>query len=160
MIDTDRFLNNGDGSAWLVVSANEAADAYGPKWANRPCDDLCDHGSLSVTAYDDLGPEDEVMTEGCEPCQGTGRHCFDLEVEDTDAAPIYLGHPMTITHRVYVLNTYLIGDDETTGEGFLYGGPNWFIVGGGTDQPNIILPDAKPGDTAVHLQIVKQQEET
>ena len=40
-IPASRWHDNGDGTAWLLVSANEAQDAYRLRWTNgRHCFDI------------------------------------------------------------------------------------------------------------------------
>jgi hypothetical protein len=40
--------------------------------------------------------------DACPDC-ADGRHTFEIDVEDLEAAPIYIGHGMTTTYRVHVV---------------------------------------------------------
>ncbi len=159
-IPASRFHDNKDGTAWLIVSANEAQDAY------RRCDECGGWGGSGRV--------------DCPPCHGTGRHCFDLDVECDECGPTGLvrigdwsdqsprtractacsfqteGH-RTVTRSVYVLNILAIESASKHGdyeEGHCYfdhpDGIAW--IEGEADDIN--LPDdAAVGDTAVHLKV-------
>jgi hypothetical protein len=138
-------------TAWLVVRNQD-----GWFWKtdhNRPCDTCNGHGHVRQRLHDAPGIHRPVT---CPDCHGTGRHTFTLDVQEPCRCKADCGDIATIT--VHVVEVLPIGDKDTMGEGFLYGGrhlgPNWIIVGGGSDQPNITLPDsAAPGKHAVHLAI-------
>jgi hypothetical protein len=141
-------------TAWWVI---DLETAWRRKHDNRPCDTCDGVGHVRQRLSDAPGIHRPVT---CHDCHGTGRHCFTLDVE---------GECMSIANgrlrrydgfaiSVHVVAELEIGDDHTWGEGFLYGGkhlgPNWIVVGGGLDQPNITLPeDAAPGMYAVRLAV-------
>ena len=73
MISADHFRDNGDGTAWWVLTENDCFIEWDiPRWFNRPCN-LCDGGAFEI----DSGFNDGV----CPDCNGTGSHTFDVEVE-------------------------------------------------------------------------------
>jgi hypothetical protein len=78
--------------AWWVVTEDEL-----PQMWERPCEDSehCHDGWIDTHRGDD--------SEACYYCDGTSRHTFEIDVEDLEAAPIYIGHGMTTTYRVHVV---------------------------------------------------------
>jgi hypothetical protein len=80
-----------DGSrAWWVVPEDEL-----PQIPHLPCDNCYGVGEGRNLFAD-------IETE-CPECDGTGRHTFEIHVEDLEAAPIYIGPRMTTTYRVHVV---------------------------------------------------------
>ncbi len=144
-----------DNTALLVVSENEAVDAYGPKWANRPCDtcDGCKH--LCV---------DGVNNIRCPDCVN-GRHTFTVEV-DYGSGNTYggrtRGEPWGVEFRVHVIDVLPIVDETDVLNGVTvpahhvimrYSGEAWAVVG--TSPPErITLPSAaEPGMWLVRLAV-------
>ena len=98
MIPADYWLDNGDGTAWIVFAEGSVFDQHftGIRGDDRPCD-TCDGGGY---------PNHELPI--CPDCDGTGRHTFTVEV----ACPCTLGRSGSMpdcggtgirTHRVSVV---------------------------------------------------------
>ena len=76
MIPADHWHDNGDGTAWVVVTDNEARDDQGPLSADRPCDTCGGNWQDHMEPLDMNGN----IVSPCPDCID-GRHTFDVAVE-------------------------------------------------------------------------------
>jgi hypothetical protein len=83
--------------AWWVVPEDEL-----PQIPHLPCDNCFGRG-WGRNLFADVDTQ-------CPECYGTGRHTFEIHVEDLEAAPIHIGPRMTTTYRVHVVRVLPIVD--------------------------------------------------
>jgi hypothetical protein len=150
-----------DGStAWALLTALAQyvpAGEFPETWLNHPCD-TCD-GFGDLKSFHLLS----ATTSRCRDCDGTGRHTFTLDVEDPDAAPIYI--PMTKDLTVHVVEVMPIVDHlresrrpriQKLSAPKMSGQTHW-VDDGERPGKKIQLPaTAAPGKWAVRLAIHKE----
>jgi hypothetical protein len=159
VIPADHFLDNGDGTAWVVGTEEERTPGVYPDGDTaRSCDTCGGNQRIDLPDY---------RNAECPDCDGTGRHTFMIEVERTCPGGGDLcggDDPHTLmpprTHRVSVVEGMVLP-----------------IVGKWEHRPNVgsfitrfdgatrlwtdadlyehlrLPPDAKPGMWAVKLQV-------